>query len=62
VAEIELLRCTQPYWFSKNGVDTLMAANTILPRGHPDIVDIYFEPYEIEQVTSTTSRRTRRKG
>jgi hypothetical protein len=62
MAEIELLQCTQPYWFAKNGVDTLMAAGTILPKGHPDIIDIYFKPYEIEQVTSTTSRRAHRKG
>jgi hypothetical protein len=62
VAEIELLRCTTPYWFTKGGVETLMAAGTVLPKGHPDVIDIYFEPLEIDAVTTAQTRTARRKG
>lgn len=65
MAEIELMRCAQPYWYARGGMDTLMPAGTILPVGHPDIIELYWEPYEIEQLPTTTtssSKRTQRKG
>lgn len=40
-----LMRCTQPHWQG----NTFIRAGTIRAKGHPEVIDAFFEVLEVEE-------------